>query len=65
MLTVSCAELGASCQWEASAETSAELKKKIWEHTKNEHTEMIAEMSEVDEAAMDAQIDAMIEMQGG
>ena len=62
MLKVSCADMGASCPWEASAETSAELKKKIWAHAKHEHKDMLTEMSK---AVMDAQIDALIEMQGG
>jgi predicted small metal-binding protein len=65
MLKVSCADMGASCQWEATAETGAELKKKIWAHAKAAHRDMMAEMSEAAKAEMDAQIDALIEIQGG
>ncbi len=65
MLKVSCADMGASCQWEATAETDAELKKKIWEHAKVAHEDMMAQMSEAAKTEMEAQIDALIEMQGG
>ena len=65
MLKVSCADMGAFCQWEATAETSVELKEKIWAHAKSAHKDMMTEMSEADKVEMDAQIDALIEMQGG
>jgi predicted small metal-binding protein len=65
MLKVSCADLGASCQWEATAETGEELRKKIWEHAQKAHKGMLAGLSEDDRAEMEARIDALIEMQGG
>jgi predicted small metal-binding protein len=65
MLKVSCADMGASCQWEATAESSSELKEKIWAHAKTAHRDMMSHMSEADKAEMEAQIDALIEMQGG
>lgn len=65
MLKVACADMGAPCRWEATAETSEELKKKIWEHAENVHRDMLATMSEADKAELEARIDALIEMQGG
>lgn len=64
MLKVSCADMGAPCQWEASAETGDELKKKIWEHAEEAHPDMVVGLSEAEKAEMDARIDALIEMQG-
>ena len=64
MLKLSCADMGASCQWEACAENGDELKKKIWEHAEKAHPDMFAGLSEADKAEMDAHIDALIEMQG-
>lgn len=65
MLKVSCADMGASCRWEASAETGEELRKKIWEHTEKAHKDILKKMSAADKAALEARIDALIEMQGG
>lgn len=64
-MRVSCAELGASCRWSASAESGEELKKKIWAHAALTHKDMLSSMSEMDKAELEARIDALIEMQGG
>jgi predicted small metal-binding protein len=65
MLKVACADMGAPCRWEATAQTGEELRKKIWEHAENVHKEMLAKMSEADKSELEARIDALIEMQGG
>lgn len=65
MLKVSCADMGANCRWTATAETGDELKQKIWEHAEIAHQDMVLAMSEKDKIAMEARIDALIEMQGG
>jgi predicted small metal-binding protein len=65
MLKVSCADMGASCRWQAAAETREELRQMIWEHARDAHKNLLAEMSEMDEAELEARIDALIEMQGG
>jgi predicted small metal-binding protein len=65
MLKVSCADMGASCRWQATAETSEELRRLIWDHARQAHKNMLADMSEMDRVEMEARIDALIEMQGG
>jgi predicted small metal-binding protein len=65
MLKVSCADMGAACQWTATAESVDELRKKIWEHAEQAHKDMLINMSELDKAELEARIDALIEMQGG
>ena len=65
MLKVSCADMGAACRWEATAETTEELKRLVWEHTLRSHKKMIDEMTDLDRAELEARIDALIEMQGG
>jgi predicted small metal-binding protein len=65
MLKVSCADMGAKCQWSATAESSEELKKKLWEHTEVAHKDMLVGMSDMDKMELEARIDALIEMQGG
>lgn len=65
MLKVSCADMGAKCQWTATAESGAELKQMIWRHAEKAHKDLLAGMSEMDRAELEARIDALIEMQGG
>ena len=65
MPRVSCADMGASCQWEATAETGEELKILIRKHAESAHKDMLAGMSEAERAEMEARIDALIEMQEG
>jgi predicted small metal-binding protein len=65
MLKVSCADMGAQCQWTATAESGDELKHKIWEHAEIAHKDMVLGMSEIDKVELEARIDALIEMQGG
>ena len=64
MFKVTCADMGASCRWEATAETVEELRRLVREHTLKSHKQMIDEMSEADRAEFEARIDAVIEMQG-
>jgi predicted small metal-binding protein len=35
--SISCADVGADCNWSATAETEEELMKKVAEHAKEEH----------------------------
>ena len=65
MLKVSCAEMGESCRWEATAESGDELKQLIWDHARKSHKATFKGMSESDKTEMEARIDALIEMQGG
>jgi predicted small metal-binding protein len=65
MLKVSCADLGESCRWEATAESGEELKKLVWQHARRSHKQLFKTMSEADRAELEARIDALIEMQGG
>jgi predicted small metal-binding protein len=65
MLKVSCADMGARCRWTATAESGDELRKKIWDHARVAHRDILSAMSEKDKTALEAQIDALIDMQGG
>ena len=65
MLKVSCSEMGARCQWTATAESGDELRKKIWDHAQSAHRGVLAEMTESDRASLEARIEALIDMQGG
>ena len=65
MLTLSCADLGESCRWKATAESGDELKQLVWQHARKSHRKMFKAMSDADRAALEARIDALIEMQGG
>jgi predicted small metal-binding protein len=65
MLKASCADMGARCRWQATAETADELRKKIWEHAESEHKDMLARMSESQRAHFEARIDHLIDSQGG
>jgi predicted small metal-binding protein len=65
MLKVACADMGAPCRWEATAETGEELRTKIWEHAQNAHKDILTRMSAAEKAHLEARIDALIEMQGG
>ncbi len=38
--SLSCADVGADCNWSATAETEEELMKKVAEHAKEEHEGM-------------------------
>lgn len=65
MLKVSCSDMGARCRWTAIAETGDELRKRIWDHAQVAHRDVLVKMSEKDKTALEARIDALIDMQGG
>ena len=57
MLKVSCEDMGAQCQWTATAESGAELRKKIWKHAQIAHKDMLVGMSEMDRVELEARIE--------
>jgi len=63
MLRVSCADMGAPCTWEATAETAAELRRKVWAHARSHHQDMLAGLDEDQLAELEARIDLVIESQ--
>ncbi|HEX7586653.1 MAG TPA: DUF1059 domain-containing protein [Patescibacteria group bacterium] len=52
MKTLSCKDMGTDCSFVATGETAEEVKNKMMEHAKADHTEMFNKMSKDEKMGM-------------
>lgn len=63
MKTLSCKDLGMKDEFTATGETDAEVKKKMLEHAKVAHRDMMNNMTQDQMKEMDKKMDSILAMQ--